>query len=253
RGLFQSMVQHLQPGRREEIDDGFFCASDAVYRRDLQTAQPRLSILLHLCRQIALVDRAAVPPPSCPWFGLLSDRRPGEKSGGVLAAGLCDEERKRRRQRDDQLEKARHQFSSLSPRHKYHNPLSDSPLAYSRGTIPRRHKFPPFRPAGLRKSSRKGVKMSISTTSSSSMVAPCQHQEGKWSTSPACAIRSSFPMTKRTRPRSTSVICSCGWSCAGVTMFGSKRRRQTINRSPTIIRRLTPPPRSSTGTLSQSQ
>src|SRR5215510_3782734 len=122
-GLFQSMLQHLHPGRREEIDEAVFCASDAVYRRDLQTAQPRLSILLHLCRQIALVDRAAVPPPSCPWFGLLSDRRPGEKSGGVLAAGLCDEERKRRRQRDDQRQKARHQISSLSPRHKYHKIL----------------------------------------------------------------------------------------------------------------------------------
>ena len=44
----------------------------------------------------------------------------------------------------------------------------------------RRHR----EPSGFRKSSRTGVKMSSKTTSSSSMVAPCQTPEGKCNTVP---------------------------------------------------------------------
>jgi len=47
----------------------------------------------------------------------------------------------------------------------------------------------------LRKSRRNGVKISTSTTSSSIIVAPCQHFDGKCRTSPATATFS-FPSTK---------------------------------------------------------
>src|SRR5215467_13569086 len=63
---------------------------------------------------------------------------------------------------------------------------------------------------GFRKSSRRGEKISIKTTSSSIIVAPCQQFDGKCSTSPADAICSLPSMKNRTRPRSTIVICSCG-------------------------------------------
>ena len=101
--------------------------------------------------------------------------------------------------------------------------------------------------AGGRKSSRIGEKMSMSTTSSSSIVAPCGMCDGKCSTSPAEAMRSWPSMVKRTRPRSTIVICSCGCECTAVTTRGSKRSRQIISRSPQIIWRSMPSAMCSTG------
>ena len=86
--------------------------------------------------------------------------------------------------------------------------------------------------APARKSSRGGLKMSTSTTGSSSIVAPCAMPDGKNRTSPADAIRSTPSTMNRTRPRSTIVICSCGCECTGVTMSGANERRQTISRSP---------------------
>ena len=64
--------------------------------------------------------------------------------------------------------------------------------------------------------------MSISTTSSSSIVAPWRTWPGKWSTSPAVGDLLLPSIVKRTRPRSTSVICSCGCEWTAVTTWGAK-------------------------------
>src|SRR5688572_2019689 len=93
--------------------------------------------------------------------------------------------------------------------------------------------------------------MSISSTSSSIIVAPCQQPGGKWSTSPGEATRSSPSTKKRTRPRTTMDICSCGCECSGVTSNGAKRKRQIIRPSPTTICRSMPSDGRSTGTVDQ--
>ena len=91
-----------------------------------------------------------------------------------------------------------------------------------------------------KKSSRGGEKMSINTTSSSSIVAPCGVLDGNSSRSPAEALRPCPSTTKLTLPRSTSVICSWTCECTGVTVCGASRKRHTISRSPYIIWRSIP-------------
>ena len=77
--------------------------------------------------------------------------------------------------------------------------------------------------------------------------------DGKCSTSPAEAMRSWPSTVKRTRPRSTIVICSCGCECTAVTTCGAKRSRHTIRRSPQIIWRSMPSAMRSTGIDAQSR